>query len=82
MLFSLFSLPLFLSLSLSLSLSPSLSQSWYHGGVLLQWRHSTLVGAASMADIMAQVREGGIEGDGRERGEGGVGGGNRGGVRR
>ena len=35
-----------------------------------------------MADIMAQVREGGIEGDWREREEGGGGGGNRGGVRR
>ena len=51
--------PLFYSKSLCsalhkiLFLSPLL-QSWYHG--LLQFRHSTLVGAASLADIMAQVR--------------------------
>ena len=31
------------------------SQSWYHGGVLLQFRHSTLVGVASFADIVVQV---------------------------
>ena len=30
-------------------------QSWYHGGVLLQFRHSTLVGLASFADIVVQV---------------------------
>lgn len=30
-------------------------QSWYHGGVLLKWHHSTLVGVASLADVMVQV---------------------------
>ncbi|XP_064399190.1 progressive ankylosis protein homolog B-like isoform X2 [Halichondria panicea] len=31
------------------------SISWYHGGVLLQYRHSSLVGFASLAEIMAQI---------------------------
>ena len=33
-----------------------MSQSWYHGGLLLQVHASTLVGAAALADIIAQVR--------------------------
>lgn len=46
------------------------SQAWYYGGVLLQWRHSTLVGVASLADIIAQV-------GGRQKEKGRVGGGGR-----
>ena len=30
-------------------------QSWYHGGLLLQVHASVLVGAAALADIIAQV---------------------------
>jgi hypothetical protein len=29
--------------------------SWYHGGLLLQMHYSTLVGAAALVDIIAQI---------------------------